>query len=181
MEAFLKEARNTAPAPSHSSSSKPAQPQKKFMMTPKLKAQAKKLTLADKKKLISSKISHLSRSTQIEFQRLKELLAKKEREKALARKDGGKRTGDPRAVINSARPTETPILANADQDVPQSKPSEVSCEEVPKIQHSATNPQSLDAQDSSATPLEPDAPVEKLSNPHSDAEPPSAEGDSFFH
>merc|ERR1719270_365951 len=161
LEAFLKEARNTAPVPSHSSSNKPAQPQKKFMMTPKLKAQAKKLTLADKKKLISSKISHLSRSTQIEFQRLKELLAKK---------DGGKRTGDPRALINSARPTETPILANADQEVPQSKPSEVSCEEVPKIHHSAP------AQDSSATPLEPDAPVEKLSNPPSDAEPPPAEG-----
>ena len=175
LEAFLKEARNTAPAPSHSSSNKPAQPQKKFMMTPKLKAQAKKLTLADKKKLISSKISHLSRSTQIEFQRLKELLAKKEREKALAKKDGGKRTGDPRAVINSARPTGTPILANAEQEIPQSKPSEVSCEEVPKIHHSAP------AQDSSATPLEPDAPVEKLSNPPSDAEPPPAEGDSIFH
>merc|ERR1719234_2630046 len=69
LEAFLKEARNTAvPPSSQSNSNKPLQPRKKLMMTPKLKAQAQKLTLADKKKLISSKISHLSRSTQIEYQ-----------------------------------------------------------------------------------------------------------------
>jgi len=107
LEAFLKEARNTAAPPSSQSNSiKPAQPRKKLMMTPKLKAQAQKLTLADKKKLISSKISHLSRSTQIEYQRLKEILAKKEREKVLAKKDGvQKKSGDPRVGKNSPKST----------------------------------------------------------------------------
>jgi hypothetical protein len=72
LEAFLKEARNTVPT------STPNVQPKKLLMTPQLKAQALKLTLADKKRLISSKISHLSRSKQIEYQRLKEILAKKE-------------------------------------------------------------------------------------------------------
>ena len=107
LEAFLKEARNTAaPSSSPSNANKPAQPRKKLMMTPKLKAQAQKLTLADKKKLISSKISHLSRSTQIEYQRLKEILAKKEREKVLAKRDGAqKKSGDPRVGKNSPKST----------------------------------------------------------------------------
>merc|ERR1719234_402876 len=114
LEAFLKEARNTAAPPSsQSNSNKPAQPRKKLMMTPKLKAQAQKLTLADKKKLISSKISHLSRSTQIEYQRLKEILAKKEREKVLSKRDGAqKKPGDPRVVKNPPKPTASPNIGS---------------------------------------------------------------------
>merc|ERR1719234_275127 len=114
LEAFLKEARNTAAPPSsQSNSNKPAQPRKKLMMTPKLKAQAQKLTLADKKKLISSKISHLSRSTQIEYQRLKEILAKKEREKVLSKRDGAqKKPGDPSVVKNHPKPTASPNIGS---------------------------------------------------------------------
>ena len=76
LEAFLKEARNKA-APNEPSK-KPTAKGKRLMLTPQLKAKALKLTLADKKRLISYKISHLSRSKQIEYQRLKEMLAKKE-------------------------------------------------------------------------------------------------------
>merc|ERR1719234_2330474 len=114
LEAFLKEARNTAAPPSsQSSSNKPAQPRKKLMMTPKLKAQAQKLTLADKKKLISSKISHLSRSTQIEYQRLKEILAKKEREKVLSKRDGAqKKSADPQVGKNHPKPTASPNIGS---------------------------------------------------------------------
>jgi len=93
LEAFLKQARNTAkpsitkarpnlpklktnlPTP------KPRYVKKKIALTPQLKAQALKLTLADKKRLISAQISHLSRSKQQEYQRLKEILAKREKEK----------------------------------------------------------------------------------------------------
>ena len=131
LEAFLKEARNTAAPPSiQSNSNKPAQPRKKLMMTPKLKAQAQKLTLADKKKLISSKISHLSRSTQIEYQRLKEILAKKEREKVIAKRDGAqKKSGDLRVVKN---PPKSTVSLNAGSpkcvtpDMPLSKTPETS-------------------------------------------------------
>ena len=115
LEAFLKEARNTAaPAPSKTNSNILVQPRQKLMMTPKLKAQAQKLTLADKKKLISSKISHLSRSTQIEYQRLKEILAKKEREKVLSKKKGGgqKNSEDPTAEKNPLKPSASQSVGN---------------------------------------------------------------------
>jgi len=109
LEAFLKEARNTAPPPTKTAAAKV----KTLTMTPKLKAQALKLTLADKKRLISSKISHLSRSKQIEYQRLKEILAKKE---ALKKKGG---TTDPRpaavakvaAISDSIKATDTALPA----------------------------------------------------------------------
>jgi len=81
LEAFLKQARNTSqtsvPPP------KPRYVKKKIALTPQLKAKALKLTLADKKRLISSQISHLSRSKQFEYKRLKEILAKREKEKKL--------------------------------------------------------------------------------------------------
>jgi len=83
LEAFLKQARNsakTAPV------TKPKYIKKKIVLTPQLKAKALQLTLSDKKKLISAQISHLSRSKQMEYQRLKEILSKKEKEKVLKEK-----------------------------------------------------------------------------------------------
>merc|ERR1719357_2310790 len=79
LEAFLKQARNSAK--SAKNSSKPKYVKKKIALTPQLKAKALQLTLTDKKKLISAKISHLSRSKQQEYLRLKEILAKKEKVK----------------------------------------------------------------------------------------------------
>jgi len=97
LEAFLKQARNSAKNddakpntdPKLSSpalASKPKYIKKKIALTPQLKAKALQLTLADKKKLISAQISHLSRSKQMEYKRLKEILAKKEKEKVLKEK-----------------------------------------------------------------------------------------------
>jgi len=88
LEAFLKEARN---------SSKPAQSpftrlqtpkvlEKKIALTPQLKAQASKLTLETKKKLIDAKITHLSKTKQEEYVRLKEMIEKKQSEKQARRK-----------------------------------------------------------------------------------------------
>merc|ERR1719357_1975806 len=79
LEAFLKQARNSAK--SAKKTSKPKYVKKKIALTPQLKAKALQLTLTDKKKLISAKISHLSRSKQQEYLRLKEILAKKEKVK----------------------------------------------------------------------------------------------------
>jgi len=79
LEAFLKQARNSAK--STKNTSKPKYVKKKIALTPQLKAKALQLTLTDKKKLISAKISHLSRSKQQEYLRLKEILAKKEKVK----------------------------------------------------------------------------------------------------
>ena len=75
LEAFLKQARNSVktddaklksnPISKLSSpvlASKPKYIKKKIALTPQLKAKALQLTLADKKKLISAQISHLSRS-----------------------------------------------------------------------------------------------------------------------
>merc|ERR1719376_1287176 len=99
LEAFLKQARNSvktndAKLKSNQISklsspviaSKPKYIKKKIASTPQLKAKALQLTLADKKKLISAQISHLSRSKQMEYKRLKEILAKKEKEKVLKEK-----------------------------------------------------------------------------------------------
>jgi len=99
LEAFLKQARNSVktddaklksnPISKLSSpvlASKPKYIKKKIALTPQLKAKALQLTLADKKKLISAQISHLSRSKQMEYKRLKEILAKKEKEKVLKEK-----------------------------------------------------------------------------------------------
>ena len=163
LEAFLKEARNTAaPPPSQSNSNKPAQPRKKLMMTPKLKAQAQKLTLADKKKLISSKISHLSRSTQIEYQRLKEILAKKEREKVLSKRDGAqKKLTDPRVGKIPVKPTASPNVGSpkcASPDVPLSKPTEISNAGDEPLQvlngEDITQPDSSEKLESKSTPAE---------------------------
>merc|ERR1719357_1594779 len=79
LEAFLKQARNSAKAAKNTS--KPKYVKKKIALTPQLKAKALQLTLTDKKKLISAKISHLSRSKQQEYLRLKEILSKKEKVK----------------------------------------------------------------------------------------------------
>merc|ERR1712025_621888 len=100
LEAFLKQARNSAksgpvipPKTKKASKSnnviptpKPKYIKKKIALTPQLKAKALQLTLADKKKLISAQISHLSRSKQMEYKRLKEILAKKEKEKVEKKK-----------------------------------------------------------------------------------------------
>jgi len=100
LEAFLKQARNSAksgpvipPKTKQASKSnnviptpKPKYIKKKIALTPQLKAKALQLTLADKKKLISAQISHLSRSKQMEYKRLKEILAKKEKEKVEKKK-----------------------------------------------------------------------------------------------
>merc|ERR1719318_1381483 len=79
LEAFLKQARNSAKT--NILPAKPKVVKKKIALTPQLKAKALELTLADKKKLISAQISHLSRSKQMEYKRLKEILAKRETEK----------------------------------------------------------------------------------------------------
>ena len=84
LEAFLKQARNSSETLKGEKEKKAAGVvQKKIALTPQLKAQASRLTLEDKKKIISAKITHLSHSKQIEYQRLKEILAKKQREKLL--------------------------------------------------------------------------------------------------
>lgn len=94
LEAFLKQARkstdtqkqsNTAPAQKvqNSVEMKTKSPPKKLALTPKLKAKASTLTLEDKKRLIDAKITNLSKSKQLEYQRLREILAKKEKEKVL--------------------------------------------------------------------------------------------------
>merc|ERR1712183_290620 len=59
--------------------------EKKIALTPQLKAKASKLTLETKKKLIGAKITHLSKTKQEEYVRLKEMIEKKQAEK-LARK-----------------------------------------------------------------------------------------------
>jgi hypothetical protein len=80
LEAFLKQARNSSEPIKTPEKENQMKVTKKIAMTPKLKAKASELTLADKKKLISAKITHLSKSKQLEYQRLKEILAKKQLE-----------------------------------------------------------------------------------------------------
>ena len=63
LEAFLKQARNST-EPIQTQTENQMKVIKKIAMTPKLKAKASELTLADKKKLISAKITHLSKSKQ---------------------------------------------------------------------------------------------------------------------
>ena len=92
LEAFLKQARNSSVTTRSNKTNmmnieagekeKQKVVVKKIALTPQLKAKASELTLEHKKKLISAKISHLSRSKQLEYQRLKEILAKKQKEKA---------------------------------------------------------------------------------------------------
>ena len=88
LEAFLKEARNssklahnTVIKPSDPSRSQPKVREKKIALTPRLKAQASKLTLETKKKLIDAKITHLSKTKQEEYVRLKDMIEKKQKEK----------------------------------------------------------------------------------------------------
>merc|ERR1711879_285792 len=88
LEAFLKQARNSSDSIKPNiqilkNNANQIKVSKKIALTPQLKAKASELTLADKKKLISAKISHLSKSKQLEFQRLKEILARKQLEKKL--------------------------------------------------------------------------------------------------
>ena len=79
LEAFLREARNSS-QPSKSQNL-PKVVEKKIALTPQLKAQASKLTLETKKKLIDAKITHLSKTKQEEYVRLKEMIEKKQAEK----------------------------------------------------------------------------------------------------
>jgi len=129
LEAFLREARNTskpfsAPIQSKSLQKKNVKKlsldiapnfvkKKKIALTPKLKAQALKLTLADKKKLISAQISHLSKSKQLEYQRLKAILEKKSTEKKekLAKK---------KELLSVSKPT---IVANGESKVNERVPA----------------------------------------------------------
>jgi len=82
LEAFLKEARKSSkPAQNTTGKPDPRSLQKKIALTPRLKAQASKLTLETKKKLIDAKITHLSETKQKEYVRLKEIIEKKQKEK----------------------------------------------------------------------------------------------------
>ena len=102
LEAFLKQARDSTQVSTHGTESKIGRNSqekqkvvtKKIAITPQLKAHAQRLTLEDKKKLISAKITHLSHSKQIEYQRLKVILAKKQREKQLKAKTTLKETAN---------------------------------------------------------------------------------------
>ena len=93
LEAFLKEARKSS-KPAQNSTVKTPEPrrlqqkiaEKKIALTPRLKAQASKLTLETKKKLIDAKITHLSETKQKEYVRLKEIIEKKQKEKAEKKK-----------------------------------------------------------------------------------------------
>ena len=93
LEAFLKEARKSSKPVQNSpvKTPEPRRPQqkiaeKKIALTPRLKAQASKLTLETKKKLIDAKITHLSETKQKEYVRLKEIIEKKQKEKAEKKK-----------------------------------------------------------------------------------------------
>ena len=103
LEAFLKQARNSSEPIKTPEKENQMKVTKKIAMTPKLKAKASELTLADKKKLISAKITHLSKSKQLEYQRLKEILAKKQLEKKLKTQ---KTTGPPRPIVDQPKALE---------------------------------------------------------------------------
>jgi len=87
LEAFLKEARNSSkPAQKTNMKLLPKLVEKKIALTPQLKAQVSKLTLETKKKLIDAKITHLSKTKQEEYVRLKEMIEKKQKEKQSKKK-----------------------------------------------------------------------------------------------
>ena len=131
LEAFLKQARNSSEL-NKTQQENQMKVTKKIAMTPKLKAKASELTLADKKRLISAKITHLSKSKQLEYQRLKEILAKKQLEKKLKTQKTNEPTKQvvdhPKALEKSHSITEEEeeaLRSNLIQNMIKSKKSEI--------------------------------------------------------